>query len=211
MNTHYVSEAVVKRLPMYYRYLTNLEEQGITRISSRELSEIMGLTASQIRQDINSFGGFGQQGFGYLVAELKKKIGEVLGLEREYHMVVVGAGNIGQAVAHYKGFSDIGFHVKRMFDIGPQPGDEDVFPIEDLADYLAQNSVDIGVITTPVESAQEVCDILCKGGVKGIWNFAPIDLQTPLGVAANHVHLSDSLLVLSYHCRDLAMHNKIIP
>lgn len=206
MRNQYVSEAVVKRLPMYYRYLESLEEQGIVRISSRELSERMGLTASQIRQDINSFGGFGQQGFGYLVTELKKRIGEVLGLDAQYHMIVVGAGNIGTAIANYEEFGTMGFHVRRLFDVDKtRVGKEErISCVDELSQYLRENVVDIGIIATPAEVAQDICDILCEGNVRGIWNFAPVDLRVPEGVAANHVHLSDSLLVLSYHCRELS-------
>lgn len=199
-----VPNAVVQRLPGYYRYLTILEEIGLVRISSQQLGERMGLTASQIRQDINCFGGFGQQGYGYNVSELRARIGEILGLTRAYRMVIIGAGNIGQAISNYQSFRDMRFEAEALFDIseeivGRKVGDLFVFPLDALADYLANNAIDIGIITTPKSAAQPVCDMLVEGNVKAIWNFAPVDLSVPEGVSLKSVHLSDALLVLSYH------------
>lgn len=196
--------AVISRLPIYHRYLTSLEETGLVRISSQQLAERMGVTASQIRQDINCFGGFGQQGYGYNVTELKGRIGEILGLNRTYKMVVVGAGNIGQALTNYAEFREMGFVTEALFDIsndriGQAVSDVIVRPVCEMDAYLKENKIDIGVIATPKSAAQGVCDALTRNGVKAIWNFAPVDLAAPSNVALRSVHLSDALLVLSYH------------
>ncbi|HIS02031.1 MAG TPA: redox-sensing transcriptional repressor Rex [Candidatus Excrementavichristensenella intestinipullorum] len=199
-----VPRAVVSRLPAYYRYLINLEKAGLVRISSQQLGERMGLTASQIRQDINCFGGFGQQGYGYNVAELRGRIGAILGLTHKYRCIVVGAGNIGLAVSGYAAFRQIGFVVEALFDVRPQAlgytkGGLPVLSVEQLPQYLAENPIDVGVLAVPEGAAQPMCDLLVKGGVKAIWNFAPVDLSVPDGVTLNSVHLQDTLLVLSYY------------
>ena len=199
-----VPRAVVSRLPAYYRYLVNLEKAGLVRISSQQLGERMGLTASQIRQDINCFGGFGQQGYGYNIAELRARIGAILGLTRTYRCIVVGAGNIGQAVSGYSAFRQIGFEVEALFDVRPQvlghtKGGLPILPEEQLKDYLATNRIDVGVLAVPESAAQSMCDLLVAGGVRAIWNFAPVDLTVPEGVTLNSVHLQDTLLVLSYY------------
>ncbi len=202
-----VSESVIKRLPMYFRYLCDLEMKGFLRISSKELGMRMGLTASQIRQDINCFGGFGQQGYGYNVPELCAKMGEILGLTRHYKMIIIGAGNIGQAIANYSHFKAMGFDVCAMFDISPKLINKkihnvEILPISSLEQFIANSTIDIGVICTPDHNAQQSCDILINGGVKGIWNFAPVDISTPTSVPITNVHLSDSLLVLSYRMQE---------
>lgn len=199
-----VPNAVVMRLPGYYRFLTMLEQLGFVRISSQQLGDRMGLTASQIRQDINCFGGFGQQGYGYNVSELRMRIGEILGLTRVYRMVVVGAGNIGRAIAHYKDFREMGFAVEALFDedpalVGHSECEIPVLAAGDLPDYLAHHPVDMGVIAVPGPAAQATCDRLTAGGVRAIWNFAPVDLSVPEGVVLKSVHLSDALMVLSYY------------
>ena len=204
----HVSDAVVRRLPGYYRYLRELEQSGVTRISSQELGTQMGLTASQIRQDINCFGGFGQQGFGYHVPELKMRIAEILGLTQEYHVIIVGAGNIGRAVANYPGFERDGFKVQAIFDvsaalIGIEVHGVVVQPMEKLDAWLATHQVDIAVLAVPAETARLTFDYLVRGGVRGVWNFAPVDLSGEAGnVAVNNVHLSDSLHILAYHLRE---------
>lgn len=208
-----VSDAVIRRLPGYYRHLQELEKAGVVRISSQELGARMGFTASQVRQDINCFGGFGQQGFGYHVPELKLRIGEILGLTREYHVIIVGAGNMGRALANYKGFEREGFKVQAMFDVSSALVGIDVHgivvqPMEKLEDWLAGHTVDIAVLSVPAEVAQEIGNRLVKGGVRGIWNFAPVDLDVPEGVKVNNVHLSDSLHILSYHLNDPSMAEK---
>ena len=202
-----VSDAVVRRLPMYYRHLRDLEKAGVVRISSQELGERMNLTASQIRQDINCFGGFGQQGYGYHVSNLKERIAEILGLRHDYHVIIVGAGNIGRAVANYAGFDKEGFHIQAMFDVSPALVGVDVHgvlvqPIEKLQAWLDAHKVDIAVLSVPKAFAQDTADMLVAGGVRAIWNFAPVDLALPEGVAVNNVHLSDSLHILSYRMNE---------
>lgn len=198
-----VSEAVIRRLPKYYRYLMELKKNGVKRVSSNELGQKMGLTASQIRQDFNCFGGFGQQGYGYNVAELCEEFKKILGLDRQYNMVVVGAGNLGQALANYSGFEREGFFIRAMFDVNPRligmsiRGIE-IYDVDDLRSYAASHNIDIGVICTPKEKAQEVAELLVSCGIKYIWNFAPIDVVLPNDVIVENVHLSDSLYILSY-------------
>lgn len=202
-----VSDAVVRRLPMYYRHLRDLEKAGVVRISSQELGERMNLTASQIRQDINCFGGFGQQGYGYHVANLKERIGEILGLGRDYHVIVVGAGNIGRAIANYAGFERDGFRVQAMFDVSAALVGVDVHGVpvqamDRLEGWLSAHQVDIAVLAVPASAAQETADVLARGGVRGIWNFAPVDLSLPEGIYVNNVHLSESLHILSYRMNE---------
>lgn len=197
-----ISDAVIKRMPKYYRYLKEMQDADIKRISSRELSNKMGLTASQIRQDFNCFGGFGQQGYGYNVEELCEEIQKILGLDREYNVVVIGAGNLGQALANYSGFEREGFNIRALFDINPRLvgmsiRDVPVLDIGDIGQYLSQCDVHIAAICTPKDKAQEIADDLIKRGVKGIWNFAPIDVAVPDDVVAENVHLSDTLYTLS--------------
>ncbi|MBR5288253.1 MAG: redox-sensing transcriptional repressor Rex [Clostridia bacterium] len=209
-----VSDAVVRRLPMYYRHLRELEKAGVVRISSQELGEKMNLTASQIRQDINCFGGFGQQGYGYHVTNLKEHIAEILGLRQHYHVIIVGAGNIGRAVANYPRFSKEGFSIQAIFDISAALVGIDVHgilvqPMEKLESWLDTHDVDIAVLAVPASCAQSTADILVKGGVRGIWNFAPVDLALAEGVAVNNVHLSDSLNILSYRMNEKALFERI--
>ena len=199
-----VSLPVIKRLPKYYRYLSEMHQNGVVKVSSSELARMMGTTASQVRQDFNCFGGFGQQGYGYNVAELRGRIGAILGLTHKYRCIVVGAGNIGLAVSGYAAFRQIGFVVEALFDVRPQAlgytkGGLPVLSVEQLPQYLAENPIDVGVLAVPEGAAQPMCDLLVKGGVKAIWNFAPVDLSVPEGVTLNSVHLQDTLLVLSYY------------
>lgn len=202
-----ISDAVIRRLPGYYRYLRTLEQQGIARISSQELGLRMGLTASQIRQDINCFGALGQQGYGYNVTELKEYIAGILGLDREYGVVIVGAGNIGRAVALYPTFIKQGMRVKAMFDvktslIGTKVEGIPVFDIAELPAYLSQNRCPVAIVATPGTVAQDVANRLVEGSVKAIWNFAPVDLKVPPEVVVNNVHLTDSLYVLLYKLKE---------
>lgn len=199
-----VSPSVIRRLPRYRRRLTELRDKGVTRISSKELSQITGFTASQIRQDLNNFGGFGQQGYGYNVNDLYEQVGKILGLDKEYNVILIGLGNLGQAIANYTHFNQIGFKISGIFDVNPQVigkwvNDVPVQDYRDLGDYLQKNKIDIGIITTSRDSAQEVADTLSRGNVKGIWNFASIDLNVPEHVALENVHLSDSLYTLAYY------------
>jgi len=197
-----ISMAVIKRLPKYYRYLKELLKNDVERISSKELGEKIGFTASQIRQDLNNFGDFGQQGYGYNVKDLYNQIGLILGLDREYTAVLIGAGNIGQAIANYR-FNENGLNIVAIFDANPKLvgikiRDVEIKDIDYLDNFLEENKIDIGIICVPKNNAQVVCDKLVKGGVKGIWNFAPVDLVIPEDVMVENVHLSESLLTLIY-------------
>ena len=210
MAAHKISDAVIRRLPGYYRYLRELEKVGITRISSQELGARMGLTASQIRQDINCFGTLGQQGYGYNVSDLRSHIGSILGLDSDHSVVIVGAGNIGQAVACYPGFSSRGFKPVAMFDVRPELIGSTISGIpvldsNDMVAYLKEHPVSIGVIATPSRAAQQAAQALVDGGVRAIWNFAPMDLKVPANVAINNVHLTDSLLVLTYRLHQMEL------
>ena len=208
-----ISNAVIKRLPRYRRYLNELRKKGVDKISSNEFSSLIGYTASQIRQDLNNFGGFGQQGYGYSVEGLYKEISAILGLDKNYKMVVVGAGNLGQAIANYTYYYKAGFAVHGLFDVNPRLlglkiNDIEVMDVESVVEFVETNKIDIGIICTPKEYAQEVADTLCFAGVKGIWNFAPIDLEVPDHVAVENVHLSDSLHSLAYHMNKNANNNE---
>ncbi|SKA91281.1 redox-sensing transcriptional repressor [Caloramator quimbayensis] len=202
-----ISMAVIRRLPKYQRYLGELLNNDITRISSKELSERIGFTASQIRQDLNCFGDFGQQGYGYNVRELYDEISKILGLTRTYTTVIIGAGNIGQAVANYSKFEKLGFELKGIFDknpklIGIKIRDIEVKDVDELSDFLERNKIDIGIICVPRTQAQVIADIFVKSGIKAIWNFAPTDLNVPEDVIVENVHLSESLLTLSYRLNE---------
>jgi redox-sensing transcriptional repressor len=198
-----VSITVIRRLPKYYRYLEDLLRKGINRISSQELSRMTGFTASQIRQDLNNFGGFGQQGYGYNVEELHSQLGKILGLNQIYNTVIAGAGNLGQAVANYKGFEDAGFKIISLFDknpklIGLKIRDIEIRDVDEMKDYIKENDVKIGIITTPKENAQDIAEIYMKSGIKGIWNFAPADLKINNEIVIENVHLNESLFTLAY-------------
>ena len=199
----YVSEAVIRRLPGYYRHLRELEADGVKQISSQGLGERMKLTASQIRQDINCFGGFGRQGYGYSVAELREHIGKILGVDRVHNMVIIGAGNIGRAVALSDSFPSNGFVTLAIFDTDPKKignsiGTIPVRDIETLPAFLASQVVDIAVLAVPTDKAQLLTDSLCKNGVTAIWNFAPVDLKLPAKATVVNVHLEEGLEILSF-------------
>ena len=194
---------VIKRLPRYYRFLQRLSEKGVVRVSSGELSEKMGLSASQIRQDLNNFGGFGQQGYGYNVEALHREIGNILGLNKVYNAVLIGAGNLGQAIANYSGFRKAGFEIKALFDANPRMiglkiRDFEVLDSENIETFVQEKNIDIAILCIPKHGAQDVVDRLVKSGIKGIWNFAPIDLEVPNGVIVENVNLTESLFTLSY-------------
>lgn len=198
-----ISMAVIKRLPKYHRYLNELMKNDVDRISSKELGEKIGFTASQIRQDLNCFGDFGQQGYGYNVRELFTQINSILGLDNEYNAVLIGAGNIGQAIANYTRFDKLGITITAIFDanpklIGIKIRDIEIRDIDELGSFLKNNTIDIGVICVPKKSAQKVCDELINGGIKGVWNFAPIDLVVSEDVKVENVHLSESVSTLIY-------------
>lgn len=199
-----ISQAVIKRLPRYYRYLGELADEGIERISSRELSELMHVTASQIRADLNHFGGFGQQGYGYNVRNLYDEIAKILGLDKSHKLVVIGAGHLGQALSNYVNFERRGFHILGIFDVDPKLvgmkiRDVYVAPMEDLEDFIKSNDIDIAVLTIPKTSAVEVAKILVDCNIRAIWNFAHVDLAVPDNVIVENVHLSESLMTLSYN------------
>lgn len=204
MDEKSISRAVINRLPRYYRYLGILLQDKKERISSGELSRMMNVTASQIRQDLNHFGGFGQQGYGYNVEYLHTEIGKILGLDQTYTMIIIGAGRLGQAIAGYVRFEKLGFQVTAVFDSNPDLiGRETVHgmvirSVDTLADYLRENHVDIAALTLPTEGALQVAPILADGKVRGIWNFAHTDLDLPESIAVQSVHLSESLMQLSY-------------
>lgn len=198
-----ISRAVITRLPRYHRYLGELLDAGVERISSNDLSKKMHVTASQIRQDLNNFGGFGQQGYGYNVKYLYTEIGKILGLNRTHNMVIIGAGNLGQALANYAAFEKNGFVLKGIFDVNPRLEGITIreIPIrrmDDLREFAENNEIEIAALTIPKTKAIEVASLIVDCGIKGIWNFANIDLNLPKDVLVENVHLSDSLMRLSY-------------
>ncbi|MDL2224868.1 redox-sensing transcriptional repressor Rex [Eubacteriales bacterium OttesenSCG-928-M02] len=207
MAQKYVSEAVIRRLPRYYRKLCELDAQGIERISSLELSREMELNASQIRRDFNCFGGFGQQGYGYQVKKLKQELWKILGLDKSYNAVIVGAGNIGRALINYTGFAEEGFHIKAIFDINPeiigkQVEGNTVLSIFDFNEYVQEHAINMGIICTPAEVAQDVCDMFVENGIHAVWNFAPSELKGPEEMTIENMHLSDSLYILAYRMNE---------
>ena len=199
-----ISQAVIRRMPRYYRYLGELLDEGVERISSNELSSRMQVTASQIRQDLNNFGGFGHQGYGYNVQHLHTEIGKILGLDRTYNMIILGAGNLGQALANYSKFARWGFRVTGIFDVDPEldgtvVGNIPIRMVKDLPEYLKENDVQIAALTLPRSQAKAMADLVTENGVKAIWNFAHTDLKLPEDLIVESVHLSDSLMQLSYN------------
>ncbi len=192
---------VVRRLPRYYRYLTDLKDMGIERVSSQVLSKKLGFTASQVRQDLNCFGGFGQQGYGYNVSILRDEISKILGLERGYKIIIIGAGNLGHAILNYPGFTRRGFHFVGIFDndphcIGKAAGKLTIQAMEDLEEFCEKNRPDIAALAVPKEGTAEIANKLEALGIKGFWNFSHIEITSRLPVET--VHLSDSLMTLSY-------------
>ena len=208
-----ISNAVIKRLPRYRRYLKELRKKGVDKISSSEFSSLIGYTASQIRQDLNNFGGFGQQVYGYSVDGLYNEISAILGLDKQYRMVIVGAGNLGQAIVNHTYYYKSGFIVSAIFEVNPKLiglkiNDIEVMDYENLVEYVEENQIDIGIICTTMDAAQEVADKLCFAGVKGLWNFAPVDIEVPSHVAIENVHITDSLYSLAYHINGAQERNK---
>jgi redox-sensing transcriptional repressor len=198
-----VSLAVVRRLPRYYRYLSDLLKMDVTRISSKELSTRMGITASQIRQDLNCFGGFGQQGYGYNVEYLYNEIGNILGLSNKFQAIIVGAGRMGKALANYENFERRGFKLVGVFDVSPSLVGTDIkgmkiMHLDELEEFIKDNKVDVAMITVPYDQTPIVADRVARLGVKGLWNFSPMDLKLPYDIIIENVHLSDSLMVLGY-------------
>lgn len=211
MEQRKISRAVISRLPRYYRYLGDLLEAGVERISSNDLSKKMQVTASQIRQDLNNFGGFGQQGYGYNVKYLYTEIGKILGLDKDHNFIIIGAGNLGQALANYASFERNGFILKSLFDVNPCLEGVTIrgIPVrmlDELEGYLQENDIEIAALTLPKSKAEEVADVLVANGIKAIWNFAHTDLTLPKDVIVESVHLADSLMKLSYN---ISQHNEI--
>lgn len=199
-----ISQAVIRRMPRYYRYLGDLLDDGVERVSSNELSARMKVTASQIRQDLNNFGGFGQQGYGYNVKYLYDEIGKILGMNQKHNIIVIGAGNLGQALANYVKFEKRGFVIIGLFDVNPALKGVSVRGInirmmDELEEFLKTNQVDIAALTMPKDRASEVANMLVSYGINAIWNFAHLDLELPDHVVVENVHLSDSLMQLSYN------------
>ena len=200
-----ISQAVIRRIPRYYRYLGELLEDGVERISSNDLSKRMNVTASQIRQDLNNFGGFGQQGYGYNVKFLYEEIGKILGLNQKHNIIVIGAGNLGQALANYVKFEKLGFVITALFDVNPALEGVTVRGIkihmlDELEDYCKDHVVDIAALTMPKEKADAIANRLVNLGIQAIWNFAHVDLDLiDKDVVVENVHLSDSLMQLSYN------------
>ena len=198
-----ISAAVIKRLPRYYRYLSDLQSENVERISSDELSKRMGVTASQIRQDLNNFGGFGQQGYGYNVEYLRTEIGKILGLDKVHNMVIIGGGNLGRALAGYANFESRGFVVKGIFDsnpelVGTKIRDIKIRSMGVLETLLKENDVAIVALAIPRGDAVSVAKKLYDCGIRAIWNFAHVDLDLPSDAFVENVHLSESLMQLSY-------------
>lgn len=199
-----ISQAVISRLPRYFRYLGELKDEGIERVSSQELSDIMQVTASQIRQDLNNFGGFGQQGYGYNVEYLYDEIGRILGLDKEHNLIIVGAGHLGQALVNYRDFERRGFIFRGIFDIDPMIQGREIHgvivrPMREMEQFVREKEIDIAVLTVPKSAAVGVAEQLVSYGIKAIWNFAHVDLHVPKGIQVESVHLSDSLMKLSYN------------
>jgi redox-sensing transcriptional repressor len=201
--TKKISSAVIRRLPRYYRYLGELIESGVQRISSKELSVKMKVTASQIRQDLNNFGGFGQQGYGYNVKYLYDEIGKILGIDRTHNMIIIGAGNLGQAIVNYEDFAKRGFIIKGVFDNnealdGKEIRGLKVQMMDKMTDFIHEHNIEIVALTIPKMAARDVGKAVAAAGVKAIWNFAHTDLNLPEDVIVENVHLSESLMRLSY-------------
>ncbi|MEI6602233.1 MAG: redox-sensing transcriptional repressor Rex [Clostridia bacterium] len=209
-----ISFAVIRRLPRYYRYLSDLLRDGIERISSKELSERMGITASQIRQDLNNFGGFGQQGYGYNVVSLNAEIGRILGIDHSFKAIIIGAGNMGHALANYPNFAGRGYEIVGIFDISSdligtkakEDGDADwsvIRNIDTIEEFVKKNKVDIAMLTVPYQFTSAVAEKVVALGIKALWNFSAMDLKLPGDVVIENVHLSDSLMVLGFRLHNL--------
>lgn len=199
-----ISKAVIGRLPRYYRYLGEIMESGVERISSGELSKKMNVTASQIRQDLNNFGGFGQQGYGYNVKYLYVEIGKILGVDKQHNMIIIGTGNLGRALANYANFEKRGFVLIGLFDknpklIGKKVRGIAVQSMKNLEKFAKDNKIDIATLAIPKAEAVKVAEKLAECGVRAIWNFAHTDLNLPKNIVVENVHLSESLMQLSYN------------
>ena len=204
MKKENISDAVIRRLPRYYRQLTDLCGRGLVRISSHSLGQEMTITASQIRQDFSCFGEFGQQGYGYNVEELRSEIGHILGVDNDHHLIMIGVGNLGRALLHNFHFSQAGFTVDAAFDISPSVVGTSVngipvYSMQELDSFVQQNHIDVVVLTIPQSVAQDTATHLIELGVRGFWNFTNVELSSPTDdVKFENIHFADSLLTLSY-------------
>ena len=199
-----ISMSVIRRLPRYYRFLGDLERQGITRISSKALAEKMGVGASQIRQDLNCFGGFGQQGYGYNIPSLKEQIAEILGIPNKYDCIIIGAGNLGRAIATHMNFEERGFRLTAVFDqneslAGKLVSGLPIRHISGLDDYCRSEKPTVAMLCVPRSAAESLGHQLVRLGIKGIWNFTHFDFGEMDGVAVENVHLGDSMMTLCYN------------
>ena len=204
MRKQKVSDAVIHRLPRYYRYLDDLYNKGVVRISSNSLGSKMDITASQIRQDLSCFGEFGQQGYGYNVAELRSEIGHILGIDKGHRLIIIGVGHLGHALLQNFDFEKVGFHVDTAFDISPELvgtriHDVTIRSMDELEQYVAENRPNVAVLTVPQHVAQPMASRLIDLGIKGFWNFTNVELSTDVpDVFFEDVHFVDTLLTLSY-------------
>lgn len=212
MNTYknQISKAVIRRLPKYRRYLGELKKMGISKVSSKQLSELLGYTASQIRQDLNNFGGFGQQGYGYSVDHLYEEIGKILGLDKVYNMIIVGFGRLGQAMGSYIINNEPNFKIVGIFDIKQvvqyaehdEFKDAQIMTCEEISTYVKKHDVDVALLAVPSFKAQIVAKTVAGAGVKGIWNFTGVDLDIPKDIKVQNIHASDSLHALAYYLHE---------
>ena len=199
-----VSIQVIRRLPRYYRYLSELDAEGIEKISSTKLAAMMNSTASQIRQDLNCFGGFGQQGYGYSVAGLRTEIGKILGLDQLHNMILIGAGNLGKAIATHLDFEKLGFKLTAIFEkdellIGTTLRGIEIMPDDQIEDYVKEHHIDTAVLTMPKDAVEKIIDKLYACGIRSYWNFSHYDISKKyLDATVENVHLSDSLMTLCY-------------
>ncbi len=210
-----VSMAVMKRLPKYYQCLGNLLRENVERVSSQELSKLLGFTASQIRQDLNNFGEFGQQGYGYNVSQLYTEISKILGLNTAHKMALVGAGNLGQALANYPGFKTHGFDIIAIFDtnpnlVGHKIKNIPIYPVEDMEYIINENDVDIVVLAVPKDKTKRIIEALTNTCIRGIWNFTPMEITISENIVVENVHLIDSLFTLSYHINEGRLHDRLL-
>lgn len=201
-----VSETVIRRLPIYHRIISDIISKGIERISSQELSKLTGFTASQIRQDFNNFGGFGQQGYGYNTEALRNEIAEILGMNLTYKTIVVGAGRLGTAIADYEGINNSGFEIVALFDkdekkIGQLVHGIEILDNDELESFIKENKIDVAIVTVPKTAAVDIIYKLADAGIKGIWNFAPVDV-TVEGPVIENIRINDSLFKLSYYLKN---------
>ncbi|AGB40062.1 AT-rich DNA-binding protein [Halobacteroides halobius DSM 5150] len=198
-----IPSAVIKRLPKYHRNLESLLDKGVERISSREFGKIAGVSAPQLRQDLNHFGNFGQQGYGYNVENLYNALSKIMGIEKKSNMVLVGVGNIGQALVNSTDFTKRGFYLSAIFDINPRLvgikiNGLEVKDVSQLENYITEHKIKIGVIAVPEKAAQEIANKMVRAGIQGIWNFAPVDLKCPQEIKIENEHLTEGLLRLSF-------------